>query len=128
MEIMKPWELFPNYHEELEFEDLKTDGYELEFHLVNANWNVKVHFDRILAFRLLPQDCYFHKKWWGTLKQGSCYLVENSNFISDFDRESQGLMQFDGDIVTWKHYCIITVNGCLDIISKTGADVSWEKF
>ena len=127
MEIIKPWELFPNYQEELEFEGLSADGFELKIHLANVNWNVYIKFDRILTFKLLPQDCYFNKIWWGSLKQGSCYLVENSEYILSFDRETQGLMQYMGDVVLWKQYCIVTVDGCLDIITSDSVNVKWEK-
>lgn len=127
MEKMKPWELFPNYQEELEFEKLSAEWLELKVHLTNVNWNVFITFEEVLSYKFLQQECYYNKQWWGTLRQGSCYLVEDSDYIPKYYRETQGLIAGSGEESSWVHYRIATVSGCLEVLSNSNVDIQWEE-
>ena len=127
MEVMETWKYFPHYKEELFFEKAEADGFSLSIILSNDSWQVEIYFKCMYTFRLVPQDVYFFKPWWGTLTEGSCYIVKNSEYLESFEEATRGLAFNNSNVEHWKHYCIVTIDGSLDIISKVEPEITWSK-
>jgi len=79
-----------------------------------------VNFSAAVAFRVSPRDIHMGKPWWGTVTPGSMFEVHGSEY-----REwlyEQSLEIYDAP---YRHFMLITVDGCLDVLTTEEPEAHW---
>lgn len=117
---------------------LPLDGMEEELFLEAVRWNLgalqatlsrgkgssralTIDFGEPLAFRVQPEHAYLTQPWWGTLSAASIYTVEYSEYALWLKEQSAGLANRQV-----AHYCVISVDGCLDVLTSAAPVPSWN--
>jgi hypothetical protein len=86
-----------------------------------AQRTVKLLFDGYIAYRNMDES-YRLRTWNATGGfQSSLHLVTNSDWLEWLHKESEGCYQ-DANI---KHYAILTIADCIDVLSEFEPQVSW---
>lgn len=87
----------------------------------DAERTLVINFGYAIAYRVNPDHVYMRRPWWGTCSKGSLYIVENSSYRDWLYADSAGI--FDQP---FKHYFIISVDGCLDVLTLSEPVVEWR--
>jgi hypothetical protein len=123
-EALTPWLPLEGMDEELFLEALRCNLGELQVVLSKGKGAARalaIDFGMPLAFRAQPQHVYLSQPWWGTLSAASIYTVEHSEYKSWLKGASSELVDHMAN-----HYRIITVDGCLDVLTSTTPIAAWR--
>jgi hypothetical protein len=123
-EALTPWLPLEGMDEELFLESVRCDLGVLKVALSTGKDSARtltIDFGVPLALRVQPQHVYMSQPWWGNLAAASVYRVEHSGYKSWLLEASCGVV----DQVT-DHYCIITADGCVDVLTSSKPIVAWR--
>ena len=123
-ETLKPWYPIPGTDEELFLETVVKGLEGLEVTLSTgegATRSLILDFGKPIAYRVNPDYVYMKRPWWGTLSGGPLYIVENSTFRQWLETETLGV--YDQQ---YSHFFIISVDGCLDVLTLSEPKAQWR--
>ena len=122
-ETLTPWLPLEGMDEELFLEAVRCDLRGLQVILSKGKGFTRaraIDFGVPIAFRAQPQHVYSSQPWWGALSAASVYTVEHSEYKLWLKEASSEIVDQVAD-----HYCIITVDGCLDVLASSTPIASW---
>ena len=123
-EALTPWLPLEGLDEEVFLEAVRCNLGELQVVLSKGKGSTRalaIDFGVPLAFRVQPQHVYLSRPWWGTLSAASVYTVEDSEYKAWLKEASSEVVDQMAN-----HYCIITVDGCLDVLTSTTPIAAWR--
>lgn len=124
METISPWVPIEGTDEELFLETVAKDVHgSLQVTLsigLDAPSTLLVRFSHAIAFRVSPRDVHMDKPWWGTVGPGVMFEVHGSQYREWLNEQSFGI--YDGP---YRHFMLMTVDGCLDVLTNEAPQATW---
>ncbi len=124
METISPWLPIEGTDEELFLETVARDVHgTVQATLsigMGAPRTLLVIFPDAIAFRVSPRDVHMDKPWWGTVRPGSMFEVHGSQYREWLNQQSLGI--YDGP---YRHFMLMTIDGCLDVLTDKEPQATW---
>jgi hypothetical protein len=79
-----------------------------------------IKFPVAVAFRVSPRDVHMDKPWWGTVRPGVMFEVHESQYRGWLHEQSSGIYD-----APYRHFMLMTVDGCLDVLTTEEPEASW---
>ena len=124
METISPWLPVEGTDEELFLETVAKDVQgNLQATLsigMDAPRTLLVTFPLAVAFRVSPRDVHADKPWWGTVRPGVMFEVHGSQYGEWLNEQSLGIYD-----APYRHYMLMTIDGCLDVLTEQEPGARW---